>query len=83
MTTTHDCERLVDWNGDGSYTPTCPTCGWAGKRRPVHSEALSAVRAHLNSKRHREAEARAGGRVPGEGGRITVGDMLGHPRQGY
>jgi hypothetical protein len=44
----------VSWNGDGSYTPTCEICAWEGKPRWVHSDALSAVRSHRLSRRHRE-----------------------------
>lgn len=49
MTTT---QIDVIWNGDGTYSPICGPCGWAGKVREVHSDATAALRAHTRSERH-------------------------------
>lgn len=58
-----DVEKHVVWNADGSYAPTCESCGWRGKNKWNHADTRAAVLAHQRTKRHRENVARA--RVPG------------------
>ena len=55
MTADEGPDALVRWNGDGSYTPFCEPCEWEGKERWIHADAVSAVRSHRASKRHRDA----------------------------
>lgn len=45
----------VRWEGDGKYTPLCEPCGYEGKSRGRHSDALAAARQHQTSQRHRKA----------------------------
>jgi hypothetical protein len=44
--------RVVEWNGDDTFTPVCISCDWKGKPRIKHSEALAAVGSHRKSARH-------------------------------
>lgn len=47
-------DLVVQWNGDGTYTPRCDLCSYTGKPRVDHSRAAQAIRKHSESAGHKD-----------------------------
>jgi hypothetical protein len=45
---------VLDWNGDGTYTPRCEICLYSGKPREVHSHGVNALRKHAQTVGHKD-----------------------------